>query len=162
MEEEFVRSALGLNAERLTDGLVFRKRREWVKALREKEEEIRKFLESHRETQYPEAGYAQWKYLREQAGNVITGPEDVVASAERLEKILKRGRRAYLGKKSWSGWRSPTAHSARSGKRLREQTMRRSSDGTWKGNHSWNTWRRSLCLKRRSKIWTIGRWRSSL
>jgi len=47
-------------------------------------------LEKHGGTKYPEAGYAQWKYLRSQAGDVVTEPEDVVASAERLEELLKR------------------------------------------------------------------------
>ncbi len=90
MEDEFVRRALGLNAERLADGIVFRKRKEWAKTLRDKEEELRKYIEQHGGTKYPEAGYAQWKYLRSKAGDVITEPEDVVASAERLEELLKR------------------------------------------------------------------------
>ena len=90
MEEAFVRKALGLDEKKLTNGLIFKRRKEWVEALRKKEEELRKFLEQHGGTKYPEAGYAQWKYIRERAGNVITTPEDLVASAEKLEGILRK------------------------------------------------------------------------
>ena len=45
MEEGFVRKALGIDAEKLTHGMIFKKRKEWAKALKEREEELRKYLE---------------------------------------------------------------------------------------------------------------------
>ncbi|GEM_PF-2896831 len=90
MEEVFVKRALGIDRERLTEGLVFKKRREWAELLRRKERELKKFLTEHGGSILPRAGYAQWKYLRERTGPVIETPEDIVASAERLEALLKR------------------------------------------------------------------------
>jgi len=87
-EREFVRSMLGIEKERLEQGEIFTKRREWLNTLRAAEERIKRHLEEHGGSRFPEAGYRTWKYLREREGETHKTPEDIVASARKLEELI--------------------------------------------------------------------------
>ena len=87
-KREFVRSMLGLEKERLEQGEIFTKRKEWLNTLKAAEESIKRHLEEHGGSKFPEAGYRTWKYLREREEEIHKTPEDLVASARKLEELI--------------------------------------------------------------------------
>jgi hypothetical protein len=89
VEERFIREVFGIDKENLREGLVFRKRKDWVRTLREQEERLRRIIDRRSGSKLAEAGYATWKMLKEKTGTINTTPSDVVASAEKLEEIMK-------------------------------------------------------------------------